>query len=261
VPETLRIDTLAESKQTDHKPHGVYNGATALALQSQQPGPSKKRRRRTGPYYCPSLKCLKSFRRKQELERHYTTHYRCQEYCVYCSTTFEFARKYITHGCAKKGPVEQQKYIKERSDSLSKMSKADLQRHHRGHENQSNINEGVTIHTGPLSNPGIATAQSCASRSSGEITSMESDAVTQITSPPATATTYEGVTIATQKNFTHQPEMSHPPIVASQYTDSRCAGNAIPSLPPLYTPLSLYGAWENTPPLFVPTGLQAQFHG
>ncbi|KAH8745267.1 hypothetical protein F5883DRAFT_587675 [Diaporthe sp. PMI_573] len=80
-------------------------------------------------FACPHEDCKGlqiTFRRQQDLIRHYTIHCECNEFCQYCSTTFTQASKYITHNCLRKGEGNQKKYIKMRIKELRKDAKREL---------------------------------------------------------------------------------------------------------------------------------------
>ncbi|KAK2006160.1 hypothetical protein LZ32DRAFT_670234 [Colletotrichum eremochloae] len=75
-------------------------------------------------FACPE--CDAVLARKQDLERHYTIHYQCKEFCQFCSNTFTRARKYITHRCAKSGLPNQRTYTKRRCIVLCAEAKREL---------------------------------------------------------------------------------------------------------------------------------------
>ncbi|WQF76296.1 Putative Zinc finger C2H2-type [Colletotrichum destructivum] len=78
------IDTLPPLPMTqtaDEAESPQHRGATD---ESNPSDPQKA-------FACPE--CEATVARKQDLERHYTIHYRCKEFCQFCSNTFTSARK------------------------------------------------------------------------------------------------------------------------------------------------------------------------
>ncbi|OHE90314.1 hypothetical protein CORC01_14387 [Colletotrichum orchidophilum] len=109
------IDTLPPAQTEDEeKSQSRFRRAT------NKSNPSDQQRE----FACPE--CPAGFARKQDLERHYTTHYQCKEFCQFCSNTFTTGRKYVTHKCAKAGPLTQRTYVKRRCTALLVEAKRDL---------------------------------------------------------------------------------------------------------------------------------------
>ncbi|PNY23959.1 Uncharacterized protein TCAP_06098 [Tolypocladium capitatum] len=68
-------------------------------------------------FKCPRQQCKrKRFRRKQELVRHFATHYKIRKVCPSCSTIFTEASKFKTHQCG--ASVEEQRIIRTQYDEM-----------------------------------------------------------------------------------------------------------------------------------------------
>ncbi|KAL6240425.1 hypothetical protein RBB50_012626 [Rhinocladiella similis] len=79
----------------------------------------KDRTKRQCPY--PNCHRKMRFKRRNDLVRHYETHIRCYEICVFCRDTFTWLRKYIRHKCSirkRKSDEANEFYRKERCKQL-----------------------------------------------------------------------------------------------------------------------------------------------
>ncbi|KAK3370955.1 hypothetical protein B0T24DRAFT_577945 [Lasiosphaeria ovina] len=86
---------------------------------------------RSRRFECPHRDCeglQRIFTRQQDLVRHFTTHFRCNEFCQYCSTLFTQASKYMSHKCTEEGGKNRSRYFKMRIEALRRGAKKELRR-------------------------------------------------------------------------------------------------------------------------------------